>query len=34
MTLLDVRGLTVTTDEDRTLVDDLTFAVGAGSGSA
>ncbi|MFI8284061.1 ATP-binding cassette domain-containing protein [Streptomyces albidoflavus] len=30
MTLLDVRGLTVTTDEDRTLVDDLTFAVGAG----
>ncbi|MFC7471151.1 ATP-binding cassette domain-containing protein [Actinomadura keratinilytica] len=30
MTLLDVRGLTVRTDENHALVDDLTFTVGAG----
>ncbi|MDT0470683.1 ABC transporter ATP-binding protein [Streptomyces sp. DSM 41014] len=30
MTLLDVRGLTVRTDEGRTLVDDLSFTVGGG----
>ncbi|CAM5532506.1 hypothetical protein Sdia_50040 [Streptomyces diastaticus subsp. diastaticus] len=30
MTLLDVRGLTVRTDEGRVLVDDLGFALGAG----